>query len=107
LKVKSRFGDIAQVRYNGEEGRVGVQDHYYTSNPLPKVWGKTMIQKVLRNKVEIEMTERQVRVSIGNPDEINHTSSRHGMSEQWVYGTELGKKIYYQFEYGKLMFINR
>jgi hypothetical protein len=107
LKVKSRFGDRAKVRYNGEEGRVGIQDHYYTSNPLPKKWGKTMIKKVLRNEVEIDMTERQIRVSIGNPDEVNHTSSRHGMSDQWVYGTELGKKIYYQFEYGKLTFINR
>jgi hypothetical protein len=107
LKVKSRFGDRAKVRYNGEEGRVGIQDHYYTSNPLPKKWGKTMIKKVLRNEVEIDMTERQIRVSIGNPDEVNHTSSRHGMSDQWVYGTELEKKIYYQFEYGKLTFINR
>ena len=107
LKVKSRFGDMAKVRFNGEEGRVGTQDHYYTSDPLPKKWGKTMIKKVLRNDVEIDMTERQVRVSIGNPDEVNHTSSRHGMSEQWVYGTELGKKVYYQFEYGKLTFINQ
>ena len=107
LKVKSRFGDMAKVRFNGEEGRVGTQDHYYTSDPLPKKWGKTMIKKVLRNDVEIDMTERQVRVSIGNPDEVNHTSSRHGMSEQWVYGTELGKKVYYQFEYGELTFINQ
>ena len=53
------------------------------------------------------MTERQIRISIGNPDELNHTSSRHGVAEQWVYGTEMGKRVYYQFENGKLTFINK
>ena len=48
------------------------------------------------------MSEEQVRVSIGNPDVINNTSSRHGLSKQWIYGNEIGKKKYLLFEYGKL-----
>jgi hypothetical protein len=107
LKIKAKNGLDGFVRYNGEEGRVGVQDHYYTSDPLPREWGKEMIDKVLNKGIEIGMTERQVRISIGNPDELNHTSSRHGIAEQWVYGVEMGKKIYYQFENGKLTFINK
>jgi len=55
------------VRYNGEEGRVGTPDHYYTSEPLPSSWGKKMIRKVLAQKIELGMTDRQVRISIGNP----------------------------------------
>ena len=51
------------------------------------------------------MTDRQLRISIGNPDEINTTSSRHGIGEQWIYNTRSGK-IYYQFEYGRLTYIN-
>jgi hypothetical protein len=74
---------------------------------LPREWGKEMTDKVLNKEIEIGMTERQVRISIGNPDELNHTSSRHGMAEQWVYGVEMGKKVYYQFENGKLTFINK
>ena len=62
---------------------------------------------ILNKEIEIGMTERQVRISIGNPDELNHTSSRHGMAEQWVYGVEMGEKVYYQFENGKLTFINK
>ena len=107
LKIIAKNGLDGFVRYNGEEGRVGVQDHYYTSDPLPREWGKEMIDKVLNKGIEIGMTERQVRISIGNPDELNHTSSRHGIAEQWVYGVELGKKVYYQFENGKLTFINK
>jgi len=107
LKIIAKNGMDGFVRYNGEEGRVGVQDHYYTSDPLPREWGKEMIDKVLNKGIEIGMTERQVRISIGNPDELNHTSSRHGIAEQWVYGVEMGKKVYYQFENGKLTFINK
>ena len=107
LKIIAKNGLDGFVRYNGEEGRVGVQDHYYTSDPLPREWGKEMIDKVLNKGIEIGMTERQVRISIGNPNELNHTSSRHGIAEQWVYGVEMGKKVYYQFENGKLTFINK
>jgi len=38
---------------------------------------------------------------------LNHTSSRHGVAEQWVYGKEMGNRVYYQFSNGNLMFINR
>jgi hypothetical protein len=107
LKVKARTGDQAFVRYNGKEGRVGTPDHYYTSEPLPSFWGKKMIQKVLAQKIELGMTDRQVRISIGNPDEVHTTSSRHGIGEQWIYARDQGKKIYYQFEYGKLTYINK
>ena len=49
------------------------------------------------------MNESQVRVSIGNPNIINNTSSRHSVSEQWIYGNNIGNKKYLLFEYGKLV----
>ena len=52
------------------------------------------------------MEDRQVRIAIGNPDEVNATSSRHGISEQWVYIDRMGNKTYYQFEYGKLTYVS-
>ena len=106
FKVESKLKGIGYVRYNGYEGRVGVQDHYYISDPLPSSWGKKMIKKILNKSVEIGMKDRQVRISIGNPSYINSTSSRHGVGEQWIYLDQKGHKTYYQFEYGKLTFIS-
>ena len=106
FKVESKLKGIGYVRYNGYEGRVGVQDHYYISDPLPRSWGKQMIKKILNKRVEIGMKDRQVRISIGNPSYINSTSSRHGVGEQWIYLDQKGHKTYYQFEYGKLTFIS-
>ena len=106
FKVESKLKGIGYVRYNGYEGRVGVQDHYYISDPLPRSWGKQMIKKILDKRVEIGMKDRQVRISIGNPSYINSTSSRHGVGEQWIYLDQKGHKTYYQFEYGKLTFIS-
>ena len=106
LKVSSFLGDEGFVRYNGDEGRVGVQDHYYTSEPLPRSWGKIIINKLLNKKIELGMKDRQVRIAIGNPNEVNATSSRHGISEQWVYNGHMGNKTYYQFEYGKLTYVS-
>ena len=106
LKVESKIKGIGFVRYNGQEGRVGAQDHYYVSDPLPKSWGKNIVKKILNKKVEVGMKDRQVRISIGNPSFVNTTSSRHGIGEQWVYLDQKGNKTYYQFENGKLTYIN-
>lgn len=107
LKIKAKNGLEGFVRFNGDEGRVGIQDHYYTSEPLPRLWGKERIAQIIQREIELGMTDRQVRLSIGNPHELNHTSSRHGVAEQWVYGAEMGERVYYQFSNGKLMFINQ
>ena len=106
LKVESKLKGIGFVRYNGNEGRVGVQDHYYVSDPLPRSWGKQMVKKILNKEIEVGMKDRQVRISIGNPSFVNTTSSRHGIGEQWVYLDQKGYKTYYQFENGKLTYIN-
>ena len=106
LKVESKLKGIGFVRYNGHEGRVGVQDHYYVSDPLPRSWDKQMVKKILNEEVEVGMIDRQVRISIGNPSFVNITSSRHGIGEQWVYLDQKGYKTYYQFENGKLTYIN-
>ena len=106
LRVDSKLKGTGFVRYNGNEGRVGVQDHYYVSDPLPRSWGKQMVKKILNKEVEVGMIHRQVRISIGNPSFVNTTSSRHGIGEQWVYLDQKGYKTFYQFENGKLTYIN-
>jgi len=106
LKVQTKTGQDALVRFNDKEGKPGYKDHYFLDNPLPAEWGENIIKMVKSNKIEIGMTERQIKVSIGNPDEIHNTSSIHGISDQWIYKNKIGEKIYFQFEYGKLLYIN-
>ena len=48
----------------------------------------------MEGKIEYGMNYEQVRASIGNPDIINNTSSRHGVSQQWIYGKNLSNKRY-------------
>ena len=106
LKVVNENGEDALVRYNTQGLRTGIKDHYFISNPLPFDWGIKTHEKIKNRKAEIGMSSEQVRIAIGYPDKINSTSSRHGVSEQWIYFLQ-NKKIYYQFEYDKLVYINR
>ena len=91
------------VRYNGNKKIVGKQNYYFDNHPLPKNWGEDLILKIVSGKISHGMSHEQVRVSIGNPDIINNTSSRHSVSEQWIYGNVVGEKKYLSFEYGKLI----
>ena len=101
IKSKNEFNPM--VRYNGNKKIVGKQNYYFDYQPLPKIWGEDLILKIISGKVWPGMSGEQVRVAMGNPDVINNTSSRHSVSEQWIYGKLVGKKKYLSFEYGKLI----
>ena len=105
LKVITEKGEDAIVRYNQQGERVGIKDHYFTNDPLPKEWGIEIHNNIKNREADIGMSSKQVLIAIGYPDEINRTSSRHGVSEQWIYFLS-NKRIYYQFEYDKLVYIN-
>ena len=105
LKVSAKNGEEAIVRYNIQGRRVGIKDHYFKIDPLPKGWGNELSKKIKDRRADIGMTSRQVQIAIGYPDKIINTSSLHGVSEQWVYSLK-NKKIYYQFEYDTLIYIN-
>lgn len=107
LEVESFKGSQkAFVRYNSVEGKTGYIDHYFSTSPIQKTTNKKFISNILNQKIEIGMSERECRISIGNPSSINNTASRHGVGKQYVYKKNNGKNIYYQFKYGKLVHIN-
>ena len=103
LEINSDDEFSVFVRYNGEKKIKGQQNYYFEDNPLPKIWGIEIIRKIMSGQIEYGMKEEQVRVSIGNPHTINNTSSRHSVSEQWIYGKTVGKKKFLLFEYGELV----
>ena len=95
------------VRYNGNKKIVGKQNYYFDNQPLPKMWGDDLILKIISGEVSAGMSVEQVRVAVGNPDVINNTSSRHSVSEQWIYGNVVGEKKYLSFDYGKLISMSK
>ena len=107
LKIKTKEGFEGFLRYSPSHDNVGFEDHYFIENPLPKKWGDKIINLILNGKIELGMNEKQLRISIGNPDIINKTSSRHGLSEQWIYLKDNSKNTFYQFEYGKLVYVSK
>lgn len=105
LEVLAKSGKDAIVRYNFQERRAGTKDHYFKFDPLPKSWGNAVNKKIKNRKADVGMTSRQVQIALGYPEKIINTSSRHGVSEQWMYLSK-NRKIYYQFEHDTLIYIN-
>ena len=106
LKIKSERGYEGFLRYSKTKDNVGFEDYYFLDHPLPKEWDKKIIGRILKGEIELGMNKAQVRRSIGNPDLINNTSSRYGVSEQWLYKKTNSSSISYQFEYGKLVYVS-
>ena len=100
IDLKNDFNSY--IRYNGKFKTHSRQNNYFIKNPIKKSWDQTSIEKIMEGKIEYGMNHEQVRASIGNPDIINNTSSRHGVSEQWIYGKNLSNKRYLIFENGRL-----
>ena len=100
IDLKNDFNSY--VRYNGKFKIHSRQNNYFIKNPIKKSCDQTSIEKIMEGKIEYGMNHEQVRASIGNPDIINNTSSRHGVSEQWIYGKNLSNKRYLIFENGRL-----
>ena len=100
IDLKNDFNSY--IRYNSKFKIHSRQNNYFIKNPIKKSWDQTSIEKIMEGKIEYGMNHEQVRASIGNPDIINNTSSRHGVSEQWIYGKNLFNKRYLIFENGRL-----
>ena len=100
IDLKNDFNSY--IRYNGKFKIHSRQNNYFIKNPIKKSWDQTSIEKIMEGKIEYGMNHEQVRASIGNPDIINNTSSRHGVSQQWIYGKNLSNRRYLIFENGRL-----
>jgi hypothetical protein len=100
IDLKNDFNSY--IRYNGKFKIHSRQNNYFIKNPIKKSWDKTSIEKIMEGKIDYGMNYEQVRASIGNPDIINNTSSRHGVSQQWIYGKNISNKRYLVFENGRL-----
>lgn len=50
-----------------------------------KKWGKSNYKLISDGKVRVGMTKGMCIEAWGNPESINKTSTRYGVSEQWVY----------------------
>ena len=102
LEINSKNDLNSYIRYNGKFRIHSRQNNYFIKNPIKKSWNQASIEKIMEGKIEYGMNYEQVRASMGNPDIINNTSSRHGVSQQWIYGKNLSNRRYLIFENGRL-----
>lgn len=80
--------------YEGTLGkRLHMKDPFRGRN-----WSKNIWDLVKTNHVQIGMTPDMVRMSWGDPEDINRTIYSFGVHEQWVYGSG----CYVYFEDGKV-----
>jgi hypothetical protein len=56
-------------------------------------WSERIWKAIEKGSAIIGMTEEQARMSWGEPDNVNRTTTRRGTSEQWVYGS--GSYLYF------------
>ncbi|PAU92611.1 hypothetical protein CK503_15850, partial [Aliifodinibius salipaludis] len=68
---------------------------------IEQSWSTEIKYAVQNQEIVIGMTERQVRLSWGQPDDINSTVTAENRDEQWVYGDET-ERTYLYFENGEL-----
>jgi hypothetical protein len=74
-------------------------DCFLTFDPKKKYnWPRRVWSSLEKSQVYLGMTKTQAKLSWGEPDDINTTTSAFGRSEQWVYGTE----SFLYFDNGKL-----
>jgi hypothetical protein len=75
---------------------------FYLKDPFPylkKKWGGKVVNSIRNGEIFIGMTDEQVRMSLGYPDDINRTVNAWGVNEQWVYEDY---ELYLYFDNGKL-----
>ena len=97
LKIASSYYTMENVDGNS------IDEYYMKSNPFKKYkFNKSTWDLIKVEKVQIGMTENQVLLSWGYPNDINSYSSSFGSSKQWIYGDVLKGATYLYFKNGKL-----
>ena len=72
---------------------------FWTFNPKTKYKYTPAMWALIKNeKVALGMTKKQVKLSVGNPDDINYSTYKSGNREQWIFGTK--HRYYYYFTNG-------
>ncbi len=61
-------------------------------------------KKIMNGDYNIGMNTEQIKIALGDPDDINSTEGSNYFHEQWVYDK---KKIYIYFDNGKVTSIQR
>lgn len=73
------------------------ESHNKLIESIAKKYGKKYAPLIAEKRFAIGMTKEMVIASIGEPDSVNRTVTRYGVSEQWVY-----RHMYLYFDGDKL-----
>ena len=95
LMIKSKDEKIGYVKYNYKERTKGyINNYYYRTDPLPKEWSDEIIKIIKKERICVGMTAKQVRISWGNPSQINKIITENGKIEKWIYNNSNPDVVY-------------
>ena len=94
-KIKA---DAEKQRINAEKQRAVKAQNDRIALIKAKKLPPQIEKAILDRKVQVGMTDEQVKLSWGNPGKINRTVTVNHVSEQWVYGSS----TYLYFDNGVL-----
>lgn len=78
--ISSGFGSHPESVFHN--GLVVLRQEMVNRNPD---WSEEIKKKIVNGEVSIGMTKKQVRSSLGLPNDINKTVLEYGVHEQWIY----------------------
>ncbi|WP_138429613.1 hypothetical protein [Fodinibius saliphilus] len=93
LMVKNFKNETTTLPYNKE--------FFFSENPINQSWPSEIKYAIKNQEIVIGMSEKQARLSWGQPDDINSTVTAENRDEQWVYGDGT-ERTYLYFENGEL-----
>jgi hypothetical protein len=96
IKTKRIKGYASEIYFNNNEKMKRSKKKFKQDKIIDK-YGENIAYKIFNHKIWIGMTDKMARLSIGEPKEINRTTYRWGVHEQWVY-----KNRFLYFENGIL-----
>jgi len=108
--LKTPFGKVGYIDVNmsGSNESYKYRDDFSFNNWFltydPKLkykYSPAMWKLIQKGYVRLGMTSQQVKLSIGDPDDVNTSMYSSGTHEQWIYGKD-SDKTYYYFENGIL-----
>lgn len=103
VTVEEKFFNLSLILENSKKQQIPLFVDLMNNNDLmfqitdaekfKKKFGITLWNLILSGKVRIGMTKEMVKLSWGEPKEINETFLKNSKSEQWVYSS--GNYIYF------------
>lgn len=102
-------GKIFFKDYDAVNARSIFNDEWHLSNPKlshPK-WPSEIWNKLMKHQIEVGMTSEMLKISLGEPESIEHINAGKRHSEIWAYSLNNTNNDYFYLQNDKIFSIKR